>query len=142
MKYYQYCNNVKNILVPTVHQPCECTPYVQESKKLRVLKINKDKRKALARKNGNENPIWSWNDSATEQKMPPAEPLFVYVGIFTPYSDRTRISRYDDPTTSIASSHPHIPPTLPTTDESLKALLLFMPIYRQHHRIYPAYKGA
>ena len=25
--------------------------------------INKDERKALARKNGNKNPIWSWNDS-------------------------------------------------------------------------------
>ena len=30
---------------------------------LRVLIINKDVRKSLARKNGNENPIWSWNDS-------------------------------------------------------------------------------
>ena len=41
---------------------CVCTPYVQESKKLGVLIINKDERKALARKNGNENPIWNWND--------------------------------------------------------------------------------
>ena len=32
--------------------------------KLRVLIINKDVRKSLARKNGNENPIWIWNDSA------------------------------------------------------------------------------
>ena len=32
--------------------------------KLRVLIINKDVRKSLARKNGNENPIWSWNNSA------------------------------------------------------------------------------
>ena len=31
--------------------------------KLRVLIINKDVRKSLARKNGNENPIWSWNES-------------------------------------------------------------------------------
>ena len=31
--------------------------------KLQVLIINKDVRKSLARKNGNENPIWSWNDS-------------------------------------------------------------------------------
>ena len=31
--------------------------------KLRVLIINKDVRKSLARKNGNENPIWRWNDS-------------------------------------------------------------------------------
>ena len=50
-------------MVTTVHKPCVCTPYVQESKKLRVLIINKDERKALARKNGNKNPIWSWNDS-------------------------------------------------------------------------------
>ena len=33
--------------------------------KLRVLIINKYVRKSLARKNGNENPIWSWNDSST-----------------------------------------------------------------------------
>ena len=33
--------------------------------KLRVLIFNKDVRKLLARKNGNENPIWSWNDSGT-----------------------------------------------------------------------------
>ena len=25
--------------------------------------FNKDERKSLARKNGNENPIWSWNNS-------------------------------------------------------------------------------
>ena len=31
--------------------------------KLQVLIINKDVRKSLTRKNGNENPIWSWNDS-------------------------------------------------------------------------------
>ena len=31
--------------------------------KLQVLIINKDVRKSLARKNGNEIPIWSWNDS-------------------------------------------------------------------------------
>ena len=30
--------------------------------KLRVLIINKDVRKLLTRKNGNENPIWSWNN--------------------------------------------------------------------------------
>ena len=37
--------------------------------KLRVIIINKDVRKSLARKNGNESPIWSWNDS------PPGEPI-------------------------------------------------------------------
>ena len=31
--------------------------------KLRVIIIDKDVRKSLARKNGDENPIWSWNDS-------------------------------------------------------------------------------
>ena len=31
--------------------------------KLPVLIINKDVSKSLARKNGNENPIWSWNNS-------------------------------------------------------------------------------
>ena len=31
--------------------------------KLRVLIINKYVCKSLARKNGNESPIWSWNDS-------------------------------------------------------------------------------
>ena len=31
--------------------------------KIRVLMINKDVRKSLARKNGNGNPIWSWKDS-------------------------------------------------------------------------------
>ena len=36
--------------------------------KLRVLIINKEVRKSLAHKNGNENPIWSWNDSLTLQQ--------------------------------------------------------------------------
>ena len=31
--------------------------------KLRVLIINKGVCKSLSRKNGNESPIWSWNDS-------------------------------------------------------------------------------
>ena len=31
--------------------------------KLRVLIINKGIRKSLARKNGNESPIWSWKNS-------------------------------------------------------------------------------
>ena len=54
---------MKDILVPTVHWPCVCTPDVQESKKLQVIIINKDERKLLARNNGNENPIWIWNES-------------------------------------------------------------------------------
>ena len=37
--------------------------------KLRVLIINKDVRKSLARKNGNENLIWSWNDSPKRLKV-------------------------------------------------------------------------
>ena len=40
--------------------------YIQESKKLRVLIINKDERKSLARKNGNENHTWIWNDSGAQ----------------------------------------------------------------------------
>ena len=36
--------------------------------KLRVLIINKDVRKSLARKNGNESPIWSWNHSAAHSQ--------------------------------------------------------------------------
>ena len=36
--------------------------------KLQVLIINKDVRNLLARKNGNENPIWTWNDSAKSFK--------------------------------------------------------------------------
>ena len=31
--------------------------------------INKDVRKYLARKKGNENPIWSWNDSDNKNVM-------------------------------------------------------------------------
>ena len=38
--------------------------------KLRVLIFNKDVRKLLARKNGNESPIWSWNDSRVIQYGP------------------------------------------------------------------------
>ena len=64
-KYYQYCNHAENIFVPSVHQPCVCTPCIQESKKIRVLKINKDVCKSLARKKGNEILIWSWNDPGT-----------------------------------------------------------------------------
>ena len=41
--------------------------------KLRFLIINKDLRKSLARKNGNESPIWSWNDS-----VPVATNLFIF----------------------------------------------------------------
>ena len=62
-KYYQYCNNAENIFVPSVHKPWVRTPYVQESKKLRVRIINKDVRKSLARKKGNDTIIWSWNKS-------------------------------------------------------------------------------
>ena len=36
--------------------------------KLRVLIINKDICKSLARKDGNDNPIWSWNDSVSEEE--------------------------------------------------------------------------
>ena len=38
-------------------------PTYRRVKKLQVLIINKDVRKLLELKNGNENPIWIWNDS-------------------------------------------------------------------------------
>ena len=38
--------------------------------KLRVLITNKDVRKSLARKNGNESPIWSWNNSGVIRSAP------------------------------------------------------------------------
>ena len=41
-------------------------PLRTREKKIRALIFNKDERKLLARKNGNENPIWSWNDSNIE----------------------------------------------------------------------------
>ena len=49
---YQIYTNL--VYVPTTYR---------RLKKLRVIMINKDVRKYLARKNGNKNPIWSWNDS-------------------------------------------------------------------------------
>ena len=51
----------RKYFLPSVHEPCVCTPYVQESKKLRVLMINKQVRKSLVYKNGNEMIIWIWN---------------------------------------------------------------------------------
>ena len=56
-------------MVKTVHLPCVCTPYVQESKNLRVLIINKNERKLLAGKNGNQNLIWIWNDSTVNRAI-------------------------------------------------------------------------
>ena len=38
-------------------------PTYRGVKKLQVLITNKDVRKPLGRKNGNDNPIWSWNNS-------------------------------------------------------------------------------
>ena len=32
-KYYQYWNHAEKVFVPSVHEPCICTPYIQESKK-------------------------------------------------------------------------------------------------------------
>ena len=61
-KYYHYCNHAENIFAPSVNQPCVCTPYVQESLKIRVLLINKDIRKYLARKNRNDIFVGSWNN--------------------------------------------------------------------------------
>ena len=54
---------------PSLAYQTNCTPTLRmyplrtRELKKRVLIINKDERKSLAHKNGNENPIWSWNDS-------------------------------------------------------------------------------
>ena len=44
-------------------------PKYRRVKKLQVLMINKDVRKSLARKKGNENPIWSWNNSPIKRRQ-------------------------------------------------------------------------
>ena len=36
---------------------------------IQALIINKDERKKLARKNGNEHPIWIWNKSMVKEKQ-------------------------------------------------------------------------
>ena len=46
--------------------------------KLRVLIINKNERKPLARTNGNESPIWIWNNSGDIQKILSPKPLNSY----------------------------------------------------------------
>ena len=47
-------------------RPCAYVPPTyRRVKKLRVLIINKDVRKCLARKNGNMILIWSWNNPIT-----------------------------------------------------------------------------
>ena len=54
--------------------------------KLRVLIINKDVRKLLARKNGNENPIWSWNNSGGRGQL--VEPTSRFTSYTTAYGIR------------------------------------------------------
>ena len=44
-------------------------PTYRRVKKLEVLIINKDVHKSLAHKNGNDNPIWSWNISLWVQNV-------------------------------------------------------------------------
>ena len=50
--------------------------------KLRVLIINKDVRKLLTRKYGNENPIWSWNDSSIEINIKPFMNTFRLIEVY------------------------------------------------------------
>ena len=45
-------------------------PTYRRVKKIRVIIINKNVRKSLARKNGNDNPIRSWNESVTCEYVP------------------------------------------------------------------------
>ena len=51
--------------------------------KLRVLIINKDEHESLARKNGNENPIWSWNNSVAESMIQPLWLTKLELGMIT-----------------------------------------------------------
>ena len=57
--FSRFLNNDFFLVVRNLRVLHRISPY----DKLRVLIINKDVRKSLARKNGNESPIWSWNDS-------------------------------------------------------------------------------
>ena len=66
MKYYQYCNRVKKIWYQLYTNLAYVSPTYRRVKKLRVLMINKDVRKSLARKNGNEIIIRSWNNPKLE----------------------------------------------------------------------------
>ena len=63
MKYYQYCNHAENILYQIYTNLAYEPPMYRRVKILHFLMINKDVRKSLACKKGNDNPIWSWNNS-------------------------------------------------------------------------------
>ena len=51
-----------SIFVHSVHLPCVCTPYIQESKKLRVLTMNRNLSKSSASGNRNKIFILSWKN--------------------------------------------------------------------------------
>ena len=57
MKYYQYCNHAKIVLYQVYTILAYVSPTYRGVKELRVLMINKDTRKSLARKKGKDNPI-------------------------------------------------------------------------------------
>ena len=71
MKYYQYCNHAKIFLFQVYTSLAYVTPTYRWVKELRVLMINKDVCKSLARKKVNEILIWSWNDSTVLRSIPP-----------------------------------------------------------------------
>ena len=89
--------------------------------KLRVLIINKDVRKSLACKNGNENPIWSWNDSGVGWDIMgyKSEPLPSYYELRKcSYSIKLNY------TTSLPTPQVHLPrlgPTISPTSSSLES---------------------
>ena len=60
-KDYQYCNNAENILYQVYNNLAYVPTTYRRVKKLRVIMINKNLRKSLACKNGNEILIWVWN---------------------------------------------------------------------------------
>ena len=62
-KYYQYCNHTKIFLYQVYTNLAYVSSAYRRVKKLQVLMINKDVRKSLACKKGNEIIIWSWNKS-------------------------------------------------------------------------------
>ena len=72
---------------------CMC-PYVQESKKLQAIIFNKDKHKWLARKNGNEYPIWSWNDSMVRYMVLYIWTLYFFIVIWYPTLESCLFSLY------------------------------------------------
>ena len=94
MKYCQYCNHVKKNWYQLYNNLVYVPPNEQGSKKLQALIFNIDKLKSLARKNVNENPIWSWNDS----------PLVGHHVNMQPDTDKIEVIEGNDDGTTVDSS--------------------------------------